>query len=99
MEKQVIKMGKFSAEYFGTDIENGSEEVKEISVVVASYNPKWDKMQRTLDSIIEQKNIDIEIVITDDGSLNSMYNQVVNYLIDHGVENFIYVSHESNSGT
>ena len=35
MEKQVIKTGKFSAEYFVTDIENGSEEVKEISVVVA----------------------------------------------------------------
>lgn len=99
MEKQVIKTGKFSAEYFVTDIENGSEEVKEISVVVASYNPKWNKMQRTLDSIIEQKNIDIEIVITDDGSLNSMYNQVVKYLTDHGVENFVYVSHKSNSGT
>ena len=34
MEKQVIKTGKFSAEYFVTDIENGSEEVKEWSPVI-----------------------------------------------------------------
>ena len=99
MEKQFIQTEKFSAEYFITNTKKGRDEAKEISVVVASYNPKWDKMQRTLDSIINQKNVDIEIVITDDGSLNCMHDEVITYLTEHGVENFVYISHKSNNGT
>lgn len=97
MDRQVVKNENFSVEYFVKNTTKRCE--KEISVVVASYNPKWNKMQRTLDSIIGQQNVDMEIVITDDGSSNSMHNEVVDYLTEHGVENFVYISHESNKGT
>ena len=39
-----------------------------ISVVVACYNPQFNKLQNTIRSIVKQKDVSFEIVIGDDGS-------------------------------
>lgn len=40
------------------------------TVVVVTYNSDLNKLYSTLLSIIKQKNISIQIVISDDGSFN-----------------------------
>lgn len=41
-----------------------------ISVVVATYNPVWRNLEKTLKSILYQKDIEFEIIITDDASIS-----------------------------
>ena len=40
----------------------------QVSVIILSYNPKIEKMCRTIRSIIGQKNINFEVFVSDDGS-------------------------------
>ena len=40
----------------------------DVSIIVATYNPDLNKLMSTLLSIIIQKGIKFEIIVTDDGS-------------------------------
>jgi glycosyltransferase involved in cell wall biosynthesis len=54
----------------------GKNRQYEISVIVASYNPVWEKMKKTLMSILLQKHINFEIIIVDDGSKDDLFNEI-----------------------
>ena len=47
----------------------------DISVIIVTYNPKWEKLRTTILSILFQKNINIEIIVSDDGSKNNLFEQ------------------------
>lgn len=70
-----------------------------ISVVMATYHPVWEKCIFTLDSIIGQKGVDVELVITDDGSENNMFDEFKAYLDSNGFHAYKFVSHDKNQGT
>lgn len=58
--------------YLGMNVNESCREY-EVSVVVASYNPQIEKLLFTIKSIVNQKNVDIQIVITDDGSFENIF--------------------------
>lgn len=69
------------------------------TVVVITYNPIWEKLKMTLDSILLQTYEDYEIVIADDGSKDSLANQTEAYLKQKGFTRYTYVLNEKNQGT
>ena len=71
----------------------------EVSVIVCTYNPNWNKLKRTLYSVVSQKNIRFEIIITDDGSEENYFKRINEYLNINGVQNHLFIKHEKNIGT
>ena len=51
-----------------------------VSVVVLMYNPIPEKLWLTLNSIINQEKVDLEIVIGDDGSENNLFDAIEEYM-------------------
>ena len=74
---------------------------KEISVIVLTYNPKWDKMYITLQSILKQKDINLEIIIADDGSPNfsEFENALISYFYQNEFVKYKIIHQDSNVGT
>ena len=71
----------------------------DVSVVVLTYKPVWEKVRITLDSILRQKEVKYEIVITDDGSESDCREMIENYLNEKGFTDYIYNKNEQNVGT
>ena len=71
----------------------------EISVIMAIYHPNWEKCLFTLDSILGQKGVCFELIITDDGSENNLFDKFESYLTEKGFNNYRLISHEQNQGT
>lgn len=70
----------------------------DVSVILLIYNSEWKKIRLTLNSIIKQKNVDLEIIIADDGSENSEVQLVNEYLENIKIDYNIVASNE-NVGT
>ena len=51
----------------------------ECSVVIVQYNPMWEKLKRTLNSVISQKKCDFEVIVADDGSKDTCFDKVISY--------------------
>lgn len=73
--------------------------VYDVSVIIASYNPLWAKLKLTLDSIIVQKDVAMQIIVADDGSEDNLFNKVSEYFIINGFNNYKLISSEENKGT
>lgn len=43
-------------------------DIKQVSVIIAQYNPNFCDVKKTLLSVIKQQNIEFEVIIADDGS-------------------------------
>ena len=71
----------------------------EISVVVGTYNPVWKKLKATLKSVLEQKNIKLQIVVTDDGSKNTLFTEIENFFVKEKFEDYKLIANEKNEGT
>ena len=70
-----------------------------ISVVVATYNPNFDKLKLTLISLIKQKEINYEIILTDDGSKNNYFEEVSKFFKQRNFVNYTFVTSSINTGT
>ena len=70
-----------------------------VSVVVASYNPNLDKLLKTINSIIIQQNITFQIIITDDGSKNDYFFELEQFFNNIKFKNFILIKNKINMGT
>lgn len=76
-----------------------TNKVYDISVVVCTYNPFRKSLFFTLDSIINQKNVDIEIIIADDGSKKDIHNEIIQYFNTKNFKDWIIVCNKVNRGT
>ena len=47
----------------------------EVSVIIISYNPVWEKFENTLLSVVMQKRITMEIILSDDGSAQNLFHE------------------------
>lgn len=70
-----------------------------ISVLVAVYNPDYIKLRRTLDSIVSQNSISVEIIIADDGSSIDISPEIDRYFESKSFSNYLVVKHKENVGT
>lgn len=70
-----------------------------VSVLVTTYNPKWKELERTLKSILYQKDISFEIVISDDGSVNPLDKDIKLLFGDYNFACFEILTTANNMGT
>lgn len=73
--------------------------MKDISVVVLTYNPNYNKLFQTLYSIIIQKDVNFEIVISDDGSKNFDKEGIITWFKKMHFKDFTLVLNKKNEGT
>ncbi len=69
------------------------------SVVLVQYNPVWEKVRCTLNSVVNQKGCDYEIIIADDGSKCTHFDRVKTYFEVHNYKNYHLVENKVNGGT
>lgn len=70
-----------------------------LSIIVATYNPKIEKLFFTLDSIMNQKKVYFEVIVTDDGSKDNLFSEINEYMHKKNFKNYQLISHKVNQGT
>ncbi|MGF7109370.1 glycosyltransferase family 2 protein [Treponema pedis] len=70
-----------------------------ITIIVLTYNPDWIKLKETLYSIIIQKGVDFDIIISDDGSQNDFFEGAKLFLEKQSFERVRFLKNERNVGT
>lgn len=58
----------------------------DISVIISCYNPKIDLLKNTIISIVKQKNVNYEIIISDDGSANDYKSEIYDWLQQNNIK-------------
>lgn len=75
------------------------EACPQVSVAVLTYNPQKEKLFQTIKSIIEQKYIELDLVIADDGSTNTYFEEVEVLFQSSNFTNYRFVRNQINQGT
>lgn len=70
-----------------------------VTVCVLTYNPDWTKFRSTLKSIICQKGVDFDIVISDDGSKYNCFDKAERYLKENNFSAYRFIANKRNQGT
>ena len=70
-----------------------------VSVILLTYNPDFQNLKNTINSIIKQENISVELIIADDGSEYFPYKEIENYLNKRRFQDYIIVNNSVNQGT
>ena len=71
----------------------------EVSVILASYNPDYHKLIKTVKSVIVQAGVKFELIICDDGSQENYFSNLVNLFDEYGFKDYRLVANEVNKGT
>lgn len=71
----------------------------DVSVVVLTYNAKWEKLRGTLESVLIQKGLEYEIIIADDGSSVRWDREICEFCDRYGFSNLKIVNAPQNGGT
>jgi glycosyltransferase involved in cell wall biosynthesis len=70
-----------------------------VTVCVLTYNPDWIKFRNTLKSIICQKGVDFDVVISDDGSKDNCFDKAEEYLQGNNFSAYCFIANKQNQGT
>lgn len=70
-----------------------------VSVVVLTFNPDKDNLFLTLRSILLQKGIRFQIVISDDASKENFFSDIERYFLSENFFDYILISNDKNQGT
>ncbi len=68
------------------------------TVILLQYNPDRGRLFRTINSILRQKDVTIQLIITDDGSVTDFFTDIDYALKDKGIE-YLCIKNEKNVGT
>ncbi|MCI8578112.1 MAG: glycosyltransferase family 2 protein [Lachnospiraceae bacterium] len=71
----------------------------QVTLVIAEYNTDFGKIFRSVASALLQKNICLQIIVTDDGSQEDHFEQLSDLFKDKCFEDYIFVKSEKNIGT
>lgn len=71
----------------------------QVSVIVLSYNPSLLKVMRTLNSIINQKSVNFELIVSDDGSETDFSKEINDYFSQYDGIDCIFNKNTKNVGT
>lgn len=86
-------------EVTGILVEDCEKNHYQVSLLIGTYNPDYNKLFVTINSGLIQKNIDLQIVISDDGSKSFESDRIINYFEYKQFHNFVIVSLANNGGT
>lgn len=78
---------------------NYKENSCDISIIVVTYNSRWDALVATLDSILKQIDIDFEIIVADDGSEDAHFELLNDYFAKQNFKEFKLIKNKVNRGT
>lgn len=69
-----------------------------ISVIIPTYHNRGG-LKPAIDSVISQKNVDVEIIVVDDNDPNTEWRRTTENLMKNynGISNLIYIQHQANS--
>lgn len=70
----------------------------DFSILVLTYNNEFKKIRRTLDSILSQRDVSLEIILCDDASRDNHFPEIEDYLSQSNVP-FQLCGSETNQGT
>lgn len=70
-----------------------------ISVLILTYNASYVDLKNTVDSVLKQKGIEIEIVISDDGSTEYCLDKIEEHLNRKSFMNYKIINNKTNEGT
>lgn len=71
----------------------------DVSIVIISYNPTWEKLLVTISSAIKQEDIASEIIVADDGSDNNFFERIKYIFRINNFTRYNLVGSEQNHGT
>lgn len=71
----------------------------QVTISVVTYNPSWEKLKRTLCSILLQKNISIQIIVADDGSAINYFEDIEKIFLKYSFKEYILLPSSENKGT
>ena len=71
----------------------------QVSIVVLTYNADPGKLRQTLAAAAAQREIDFEIIVSDDGSAQKDFAFLDSYMQSLGVKNYRLVENPENKGT
>lgn len=71
----------------------------EVSVVIVTYNSIYEKTIKTIESILAQKDVNLEIIVADDGSRDNNMDLLKVFFEDRGFQNYKLVANRINQGT
>lgn len=71
----------------------------QVSVIVLTYNPDPAQLRRTLASIAAQREIEYELIVSDDGSKEKDFSFLESYLSSLGIQDWILLDNARNQGT
>lgn len=77
----------------------GDDMAIDVSVILLTYNCDYEKTITTLNSIINQENVALELIVADDGSTDSHQKKIEGYVRNRQVANFHFVANPINQGT
>lgn len=69
------------------------------SVIVLLYNSNFEKIIKTLKSILDQTMEELEIIIADDGSKQCYYNEIKEFFEENNFSNYKFTPQKENVGT
>ena len=75
------------------------EQMPKVSVCVVTYNPQKEKLMKTLESIARQKYANLQIILSDDGSEESFFNEAREFFEKANITDYKMVEAPENQGT
>lgn len=71
----------------------------DVSIIILTYHPNWNKLVRTLGAILMQKAVNFEIVVADDGSEQNYFEALEELFQKKGFSQFKLIKNNVNVGT
>lgn len=70
-----------------------------VTVIVATYNPILNKALETINSILLQEDVKIQVIIADDGSEETYFNEYEEFFKKKAFKDYILLRSPKNQGT
>ena len=83
----------------GGALDNCKKENYQVSLLIGTYNPDISKLLVTINSGIVQENVDLQIVITDDGSKSFDPKPIISFFESVSFHDYVITALEENRGT